>query len=109
MHWSGIGLACAYTGGCDDEGIRALSAAAASHRIHLAQGTAFAAKARARAGNMTAHTERACGLLCGVAAPKAADVTDSALAGLPRDGKVETYEGWRTRTRELLMRELDFA
>lgn len=105
--WSGIGLACTYAGGCDDEGVRALSAAAAPYQVYLAQGAAFAAKARARAGDVTAHTERACRLLCGVAAIEAAHVTNSALAGLPCDGKAETYEGWRTRTRELLMRELE--
>jgi len=106
--WSGIGLASTYAGGCDEDDIRALLAAADIYRVDLAQGAAFAAKARARAGNMTQHTERACRLLCGVAALEAADVTDSALAGLPRDGNAETYEGWRTRTRELL-RELDVA
>jgi hypothetical protein len=107
--WSGVGLACTYAGGCNDEEVRALSAVAAPYHVHLAQGSAFAAKARVRAGNMTAHTERACRLLCGVAAPEAADITNAALTGLPCDGNAETYEGWRARTRELLVREFGVA
>ncbi len=52
--WSGVGLACAYAGGLPGQAIESLCAMAGPHRPHLAQGVAFAAKARERAGNPAA-------------------------------------------------------
>ncbi len=46
--WSGVGLACAYAGGRSRSEIEALRQAAGPHRPSLAQGAAFAAKARAQ-------------------------------------------------------------
>lgn len=96
--WSGVGLACAYAGGVSRLDIEALHAAAGSYRPQLAQGAAFAAKARQRAGNATVHTDLACEILCGLSSDMAANVTDIALQDLPFDDSDEpAYEIWRQR------------
>ena len=98
--WSGIGLACSYAGGTDRATIKALLIASESHRGNLAQGAAFAAKARARAGNPAPHTEDACRVLCAMSADEAAALTDDCLDGLVDEGDVSAYEVWRGRIRE---------
>jgi hypothetical protein len=103
--WSGVGLACAYAGSIDRRGIEALRDSAGAFAPHLAQGAAFAAKARRRAGNPAAHTELACQVLCGTPADAAAAVTDQALGGLPADGDVPAYEIWRQRIAASFARE----
>jgi len=97
--WSGVGLACTYVGGLNFVALKALRAAADTYTTHLAQGAAFAAKARQRAGNPTAHTDRACAVLCGVPADAAAAITDAALEDLASDGAEPAYEVWRRRVR----------
>lgn len=95
--WSGIGLACAYAGGVDAEAIQALASASENYRPQMAQGAAFAAKARQLAGNPAAHTELACQILCNVSAENAAQITDDALMDLPREDAQPAYEVWRHR------------
>jgi len=95
--WSGVGLACAYAGGGGAAQLEVLREAAGPYLAEAAQGAAFAAKARARAGNPASHTELACGVLCGRSADAAAGVTDSALIDLPVDGAEPAYETWRRR------------
>lgn len=103
--WSGVGLACAYAGGADDASVEALRAGAGLFAPQLAQGAAFAAKARERACNTAAHTERACRILCGMTAGAASEITDVALIGLPADdGDVPAYEVWRRRIADALGR-----
>jgi hypothetical protein len=75
----------------------ALGESAGAYRPQLAQGVAFAAKARERAGNPAAHTDMASRLLCGMSAAEAAAVTDETLLDLPPDGDVPAYEVWRLR------------
>jgi hypothetical protein len=98
--WSGVGLAAAYAGGVNRAGLQRLGIAAGGHMPHVAQGVAFAAKARARAGNPAAHTELACRVLCEMSADDAAEITDRALEGLPRDGTEPAYETWRRRIQD---------
>jgi hypothetical protein len=96
--WSGAGLACAYAGGRDRSDIEELGRAAGPHRACLAQGVAFAAKARERAGNPAPHTELASQVICGMSAARAAAVTDEVLADLPADRADEPgFEVWRRR------------
>ncbi len=101
--WSGVGLAAAYAGGTDATGLTALRRAAGALGAHVAQGAAFASKARQRAGNVTPHTELAVRILCGVPAAAAAAITDEALAGLRDEGDVPAYEVWRRRIRRRLV------
>lgn len=95
--WSGVGLACAYAGGVEGFGVEVLRELAGRYAPHLAQGAAFAAKARLRAHNPAAHTDDACRILCRTSAREAAAVTDEALLSLPPDAGVPAYEIWRQR------------
>jgi hypothetical protein len=101
--WSGIGLVAAYAGGMDNLELGSLQSRAGQFRPHLAQGAAFAAKARSRAGNLVGHTERACRVLIGRSAKEAAEITDAALTAITRQvGGPEPYESWRARIRAIL-------
>lgn len=101
--WSGVGLACGYAGGMSGEGIAALRRAAGPQTPELAQGVAFAAEARARAGHTPDHTELACQVLCGVGAAAAAAIARESGRDLPPDAKstkeieVPAFEVWRRR------------
>ncbi len=103
--WSGVGLACAYAGGGGREVMQALYEAAGKYRSHLAQGAAFATKARQRAGNPVAHTELACEIFSGHSCDEAVRITDESLHDLPQSERA--YEMWRLRIRTRLaeMRE----
>ncbi|HEX3683876.1 MAG TPA: DUF1702 family protein [Bryobacteraceae bacterium] len=101
--WSGLGLAATYAGGAGEQELSKLLHLADEYRSHLAQGAAFAAKARTLAGNETPHTGMACRLLCGVSCAQAAEVTDSALFAIQRSGIAgEPYEAWRSEIRSQL-------
>jgi enediyne biosynthesis protein E3 len=95
--WSGVGLACAYAGGVSRADIEALRTAAGAYRPQLAQGAAFAAMARQRAGNLVAHTDIACEVLCGLSSNMAASITDVALQNLPHEDVEPGYEILRQR------------
>ncbi len=77
--------------------IETLMIRARANRGQLAQGAAFAAKARERAGIPSTHTDLACRILCGMPAEDAARATDVALVDLPADGVLPAYEVWRQR------------
>ncbi len=98
--WSGAGLAASYAGGVDHERLTELRDHAGQFAVHLAQGAAFAAKARLRAGNPTAHTDMACEVFCHMPAAAAAGVTDMCLVDLPPDGAEPAYQLWRARIRQ---------
>lgn len=95
--WSGVGLACTYAGGVERAAVEQLRVAAGAYTRELAQGAAFAAKTRQRAGNESLHTEMACQVLCGLSSEAAAEVTDVMQQILPEDGDVPAYEVWRQR------------
>jgi hypothetical protein len=95
--WSGVGLAAGYAGGVNADSLQALYDAAGFHRLHLAQGAAFAAKARQRAGNLVPHTDLACRIFSGLTAAEAAQVTDESLQDLPTDEMA--YAAWRSQIR----------
>jgi hypothetical protein len=98
--WSGVGLACAYAGGCERSAIQSLRAVAAGHLPALAQGVAFAAKTRHRAANLNPHTETSCRVMCGHSAAEAAAITDAALEDLRGEGGLPAYEVWRRRIQD---------
>jgi hypothetical protein len=97
--WSGIGLACAYAGGADRSELESLRDLAGDHLPALAQGAAFAAKARLRADNPVPHTELACAVLCDMTAEAAAAVTDACL---PETGVSGAYASWRRAIQQRL-------
>ncbi|WP_089158392.1 DUF1702 family protein [Micromonospora sp. NBS 11-29] len=96
--FSGVGLAATYAGGASDRELAELSRLAVRHRAALAQGSAFAAKARLRAGLVTDGTGRATAALCAATCEQAATMTDDALRNLPTDvdGR-PAYAVWRQR------------
>jgi hypothetical protein len=103
--WSGVGLACAYAGAVDRQALVTLRAAVGPYGSHLAQGAAFAAKARQRAGNPAAHTELACEVVCDLSADAAARLTDVALHDLSPNGAEPAYESWRRRIQSQFIQE----
>lgn len=98
--WSGVGLAAVYAGEVSQEALQQLRKAAGHFCPRLAQGAAFAAKARLRGGNATAYTRLACEALCGVSAEAAAQISDATWENLPCDGAQPAYEVWRQRVEE---------
>jgi hypothetical protein len=96
--WSGIGLAAAYAGGVSAAELELLRRLAGACLPAVAQGAAFAAKARQRAGSPAEHTELGCNILCGESLQEAAHATDAALEGLGNDADNQpAYERWRER------------
>ena len=104
--WSGIGLACTYAGGVDAVAIKALQRAAGPYSPQLAQGAAFAAKARQRAGNQVEYTDLACRIFCELSADAAAAITDEALKDLPIDGARPAYQVWREKSKSICREHL---
>jgi hypothetical protein len=110
--FSGVGLACAYAGGVDRAAIERLRDAAGEHAAHLAQGAAFAAKARQRAGGPAEHTEIACEVLCGVSAEAAATVSDESAPSSDADDAPPAepaYERWRRAIHDRFLRRCEVA
>jgi hypothetical protein len=104
--WSGVGLASVYAGEISEDEFLALRDLSGEYHPQLAQGAAFAAKARQRAGNLSAYHDMACGILCGMHANAAAAVTDEQLENLPEQESVPAYEIWRKRIQEKLKLEV---
>lgn len=104
--WSGVGLACAYAGGCDRFAVESLRGAAGEHLPALAQGVAFAAKTRQRAGNLNRHSETAARIICKRSAAELAAITDVALQDARGDDAAPAYEGWRRRIQNKLALEV---
>lgn len=101
--WGGLGLAVAYAGGVEAKHLENLVTFAENYRPQLAQGAAFAAKARQRAGNPAEHTETACRIICKMSLDQAAKLTDDALLALPADSALPAYEHWRQRIQQHFM------
>jgi enediyne biosynthesis protein E3 len=95
--WSGVGLACTYAGGVSAENISLLCEVSAPFHIHLAQGAAFALKARQRAGNLTEHTLLASNRICGLPDRDILEIVESSLHTLPLDQYEPAFELWRQR------------
>ncbi|RVX39776.1 uncharacterized protein DUF1702 [Nonomuraea polychroma] len=99
--WAGIGLAAAYTGARQGPAVDELLTAADGYRDHLAQGAAFAAKARVLSGVMPSGCAAAVEAITGVDAETAADWTDGALSHAIRfPDSPDAYEMWRAGIRD---------
>lgn len=107
--WAGSGLACCYAGGVGDDEVARLVERAGRHRDALAQGAAFAAKARARAGIPTEHTERAVERICGAPVDFVAKVCDveleNATQSEPEVPGRPRFEQWRAAIRAHFARQ----
>lgn len=95
--YSGAGLAATYAGGADADELRAFWERAGDARPQVAQGSAFAAQARVRAGLVVPHTELATGIFCGMSAAEASEVSEQSRPDPATPGPVPAYEIWRER------------
>lgn len=94
--FAGAGLAATYAGGAAEEELRELWERAGEHRSQVAQGSAFAAEARVRAGLVVPHTRLATEIFCGTTEDQAALVTQRVRPAQPvQDGDPPAYEVWR--------------
>jgi hypothetical protein len=102
--WSGVGLAAAYAGGASASGLRTLRELAGVYQPQLAQGAAFAAEARARAGNPAFHTDEACAAVAEASAASCAAIVRQMRESLPDSADLPAYELWRRRVASVLTR-----
>lgn len=102
--WSGAGVACTYAGGGDRSCLERMRDLAGPHRPQLAQGAAFAALTRERAGNPAPQTELACRVFWGAGAAEMAAVVLRAGEDLPSGGAEPAFEVWRQRVQQQLGR-----
>jgi hypothetical protein len=97
--YAGAGLAATYAGAVDQAELVRFLALAGPYGAHVAQGAAFAAKARAHSGLVVEHNELATEVFCGTDVATAAAVTDAARENL-HDARVPAYATWRDRIAE---------
>ncbi|MGR6913122.1 DUF1702 family protein [[Actinomadura] parvosata] len=99
--WAGIGLAAAYTGAQHARALDELLVAADGYRDHLAQGAAFAAKARFLSGIVPDGCASAIEAITGADVETAAAWTDASLARVVRQAdSPQAYESWRAGVRD---------
>jgi enediyne biosynthesis protein E3 len=101
--WSGVGLAAAYAGAVQEDELERLAQLLGPFRPHAAQGAAFAATARLRAGNPVPHTTMACEVLGGRGVEEAAAEVEAAFPHIEPAPDGIGYELWRTRIRRALV------
>lgn len=100
--WSGIGLAATYAGAVEPDELERLVALADKHHAELAQGCAFACKARHVSAVVPAHTDKAAAVLAGVTSGEAAAWTDQAQTALGSGPHTAGhYHQWRAEIRRL--------
>lgn len=99
--WSGIGLACAYAGGANENDVRELKLLSNSFLSNVQQGVVFASASRYRAENLVEHTEMTSQIICERSASDSASVAFSTLENLPKndDLRKPSYEIWRRKIR----------
>lgn len=92
--WSGIGLAAAFAGGCDADGLAALLRASGSHSAELATGAVLAVRARSHAGFVPSHAEVAASALAAMTVEAAVALADDGAVH-EGDDRLPAYELWR--------------
>lgn len=95
--YSGAGLAATYAGGLTRAELQTFRDRGRAHIPQIAQGSAFAATARLRAGLETAHTFLAVEVLCGATPIDVARICDESLPSAAERGDVPAFELWRQR------------
>jgi len=94
--YSGVGLAATYAGGAGEEELHQLLERAGEHGPQVAQGAAFAASARVRAGLVVPHNEIGNRALCGLTTADAAALCEREMpASAAVRGGTPAYERWR--------------
>ncbi|MBT2212761.1 MULTISPECIES: DUF1702 family protein [Actinomadura] len=100
--FGGAGLAATYAGGAGEDELRRFWDRAGEFRPQVAQGCAFAAEARRRAGLDVPHTAVATRVFCGMPPDEAARIAVGARPGAEERpaGGVPAFEVWRRRIAE---------
>ncbi|HEU5160894.1 MAG TPA: DUF1702 family protein [Streptosporangiaceae bacterium] len=93
--FSGAGLAATYAGGADEMELHGFWKRAGEFRPQVAQGSAFAAEARRRAGLDVPHTEVATQVFCGMSPDEAAQIAIKNRPATAETGERPAYEVWR--------------
>jgi hypothetical protein len=107
--WSGVGVACTFAGGVEEEDLRALCQATGEYQPYLKLGAALAATLRHRAGDIVPYTELACQIVCELSATQAAGLFAAALNDLPDDGPEPVYAVIRRRIFDQLTAGIELA
>ena len=105
--WSGVGLGSVYAGEVPAADLESLRHSSGMFLPQLAQGAAFAAKARQRANNMLPYQHLACGIICDMDPFRAAALTDELLENLPCDEATPAYAIWRSRIQQHFKNHLE--
>lgn len=92
--YGGLALGATYAGGAGEDGLEQLRDRAGAYRSDLAQGSAFGAAARLRAGLVTDQTRLATEIFCGASPEEAAQVCADTRPTADADGQ-PAYELWR--------------
>ncbi len=77
--WRGIGIACVYVGGYDENLLRQLAVVASTHRTQLSVAAALVTRTRAEASSYTNYTEMACRTWCECSEEQALTITTNAI------------------------------
>jgi hypothetical protein len=101
--YAGAGLAATYAGGVDEAELRWFWSHAGPYRPQVAQGSAFAAGARVRAGLVVPHNDLATQVFCGMNCREAWEVTELARPDGPDSPDAPRYELWRQRIADHLV------
>jgi hypothetical protein len=107
--YAGTGLAATYAAGAPAPLLRKLQDLAGPYAPNLGQGSAFAAEARRRAGNLTPETEASAQILTGMSAEDVADVTQKTWPTGEDAGPTPLFEVWRTAIMERIGLARDIA
>ncbi|WP_440102550.1 DUF1702 family protein [Streptosporangium sp. H16] len=98
--WAGIGLAATYTGAQPPDVLENLLTSSIGFHDHLAQGSAFAAKAHCLSGVMPPQVRSAARILTGAEPEAAAEWTDASLRAVDgHDHTPRAYQDWRAGIR----------
>jgi len=91
--WRGLGIACAFVGGCDEQDLSSILTLSGSYNKQLAVGAALAARARLKANSPTNDAELACRNWCNLSAEEALVLT---IDKEPKTGELEgdPYSTW---------------
>ena len=99
--WRGIGIACAYVGGCDEFILRELFSLSFPYNTQLSVGAALVASSRNCAGTITNDIELACEILCKHSLQKVLFITEKAEPSLVADSN-DAYFIWLAKIEEEL-------
>src|ERR1044071_7369080 len=84
--WRGVGIACSYVGGSDENILRKLFSSAQKNYVQLSIGAAMVAKSRTHANSITKDIELACNVWCNLS------VQDPTLLAFKEESSADCLE-----------------